>query len=134
MHVTGLEIRADTEAVDWRETGSPGVRWRLLGPREAPGEGTARESAVLIRMEPGYGYPAHRHLDIEEVLILAGGYRDELGEHRAGAYLRYEAGTVHAPVALGNRDRPAGGDNPACVLFAIARGGIEVLAESGGNG
>ena len=130
MRITGLEIQVGTEAVDWRETDRPGVRWRLLGPREALGHGSAREAAVLIRMEPGHGYPAHRHLDVEEVLILAGGYRDELGEHCAGSYLRYEPGSVHGPVAMGDPERPAGEDNPACVLFAIARGGIEVLDDS----
>jgi hypothetical protein len=83
-----------------------------------------RESTVLIRMAPGCGYPAHRHLDVEEVLILRGGYRDEDGEHRAGAYLRYAPGSVHCPVALGDPRRPEGPDNQACVLFAVARGGV----------
>lgn len=108
----------------------PGVRWYPLHVSEAQGEGRARsaaDSTVLIRMEPGHGYPAHRHLDVEEVLILAGGYRDEGGEHPTGTYLRYEAGSVHAPVALGDPGRPAGPDQPACVLYAVARGGVELI-------
>jgi quercetin dioxygenase-like cupin family protein len=126
VHVPGLELTAQTEGVAWRATSAEGVRWLLLGSEPTP-EGTPKDQAgatVLIRMEPGCGYPPHRHADVEEVLVLAGGYRDERGEHRAGDYVRYEAGSVHAPVALGDPERPAADDNPACVLFASARGGV----------
>lgn len=124
--IPGLELRVDASRVPWRETSSPGVRWYLVG---APGEGrgSARESTVLIEMAPGHGYPAHRHLGVEEVLVLAGGYRDEQGEYRAGDHVRYEPGSVHAPLALGRADRPVGPENPACLLYAIARAGVEVL-------
>lgn len=126
MHVPGLVLTADTAGVAWRSTSSEGVRWLLLASEPCP-EGTPRHEAgatVLIRMEPGHGYPPHRHGDVEEVLVLAGGYRDERGEHGAGDYVRYEAGSVHTPVALGDPSRPASHDNPACVLFATARGGV----------
>jgi anti-sigma factor ChrR (cupin superfamily) len=108
------------------------VVWLLLGSEQA-GEGAAAGGTVLIRMAPGRGYPAHRHLDIEEVLVLAGGYRDELGEHRAGEYVRYPAGCDHAPVALGDPARPTGPENPACVLYASARGGIALLGVGAGH-
>jgi len=129
MKIPGLALSAGTDDVPWRSTESPGVRWLLLaneehqGP-EPPARGEGRGATVLIRMEPGHGYPPHRHLDVEEVLVLAGGYADELGEHRAGDYVRYPAGSIHTPVALGDPDLPAGRENPACVLFATARGGI----------
>jgi anti-sigma factor ChrR (cupin superfamily) len=126
VHVPGLELTADTAGVAWRATSAEGVHWLLLASEPCPA-GTPKDEAgatVLIRMEPGHGYPPHRHGDVEEVLVLAGGYRDERGEHRAGDYVRYEAGSVHAPVALGDPSRPAADDNPACVLFATARGGI----------
>ena len=95
-----------------------------LGAGPEPGPAT-----VLIRMEPGCGYPRHRHLELEEVLILQGGYRDAEGEHRAPSYLRNRPGSVHAPVALGDRSRPISPDNPACLLFAVAHGGVVNLAE-----
>ena len=129
MRIPGLDLDIDTHAVPWRESSSPGVRWYRIG-EPGPGEGTAREAAVLIEMAPGRGYPPHRHLGVEEVLVLAGGYRDDRGEHRAGSYVRYEAGSQHAPVALGRPGAPVGSDNPACVLFAIARAGIERLEEA----
>ena len=130
MRVPGLVLSAASDTVAWRSTATTGVRWFLLGmEQDVPGEGRGREAAVLIRMEPGCGYPAHRHIDVEEVLVLSGGYRDERGEHGAGDYVRYEAGSIHAPIALGDATREAAGDNPACLLFAIARRGIELLGK-----
>ena len=86
----------------------------------------AGDATVLIRMEPGSSYPEHEHLGVEEVLILAGGYRDADGEHRAGSYLRYPEGSRHAPVALGDPRANIGVGNPACVLFAVAHGGVRL--------
>ncbi len=115
---TGLELRVRWEGVSWRSTSIPGVEWSLLAEEPGEGRGAARGATVLIRMAGGVGYPAHRHLGIEEVLVLAGGYRDEAGEYRAGDYVRYPPGSVHAPVALEGQE---------CLLYASARGGIEVL-------
>ena len=131
MRVPGLDLSvSDPDALPWRRTRHAGVSWIPLHPpagevdrRRRAGEGTG-ETAVLIRMDPGRGYPAHRHVDVEEVLVLSGGYRDDRGEHRAGSYLRYEAGSAHGPVALGDPDAPAGEGNPPCLLFAVARGGV----------
>jgi len=131
MRIPGLELETRTEGVEWRPTEVEGVSWRPLflageaggrSERDAPAD-----ACVLIRMAPGCGYPAHEHRGVEEVLVLAGGYRDERGEHLSGSYLRYEAGSVHAPVALGERNAPEGPDNPACVLFASAREGVRLL-------
>lgn len=139
MRIPGLEFHLEAEEVAWRPTAVEGVQWFLLASEGAPeqdaedGEGTRPDAAtggtVLIRMEPGRGYPPHRHLDVEEVLVLAGGYRDGEGVHRAGDFVRYPRGSAHAPVAEGDPGAPVGPHNPACVLFASARGGIEVLGE-----
>ncbi len=126
MAETGLRLEVDGAGVVWRETRTPGVQWALLS---SEGRGEQAGATVLIRMEPGCGYPAHEHLGLEEVLILAGGYRDHLGEHRAGEYLRYEPGTRHAPVALGKAGHPIGPANPACLLYAVSRGGIRTLGD-----
>ena len=141
MRIPGLNLSATDEGIAWRETQSPGVAWFLVAaedPDPAPpgaaeeADGVqqpaaARGATVLIRMEPGCGYPAHRHLDVEEVWVLAGGYRDERGTYRSGEYVRYPAGSAHHPVALGDRDQPIGAANPVCLLLASARGGIEIL-------
>ncbi|MBK8180682.1 MAG: cupin domain-containing protein [Planctomycetes bacterium] len=110
----------------WKSTRHRGVSWRPLHLGEAP---SAEDATVMIRMEPGSSYPEHEHLGVEEVLILSGGYRDDHGEHRAGSYLRYAAGSRHAPVALGDADAAVGPSNPACVLFAVAHGGVRNTGE-----
>jgi anti-sigma factor ChrR (cupin superfamily) len=121
-----MRLRIDTASIPWRTTHHTGVFWHPFEVPSVPGEGR-RDSVVLIRMDPGCGYPAHRHLGTEDVLVLQGGYRDDLGEHLAGSYLRYGAGSVHAPVAIGTQGRTVSEDNPSCILFAIARGGVENL-------
>ncbi|MFT5733357.1 MAG: anti-sigma factor ChrR (cupin superfamily) [Planctomycetota bacterium] len=111
----------------WRPTRYPGVEWLDLVPEAEPeekGSPKAATQTVLIRMAPGSGYPTHRHLGPEDVLVLAGGYRDDDGRtFRAGEFVRYPAGSEHSPVALE-------GDSPvseACVLFAVAHGGTVVV-------
>ncbi len=123
MRIGGLELDVCADGVAWKETRERGVRWLPLGPRGADGD----DVAALIEMAPGCSYPAHRHRGAEDVLVLAGGYRDERGEHVAGTYLRYEPGSAHHPVALGDPNRPVGPANPACVLYAVARAGVELL-------
>lgn len=120
MRIDGLELQASGEGVPWRATRSEGVEWCLLA---SDGRGEEAGATVLIRMQPGRGYPPHEHLGLEEVLVLAGGYRDHLGEHTAGHWIRYESGSRHAPVALG------GPGDEACLLYAISRGGIRTLGD-----
>jgi len=128
MRIPGLAVKIDEASLAWRATRHAGITWVPLHLEpDAERSGKATESTVLIRMAPGRGYPAHRHVGIEEVLILRGGYRDESGEHRAGDYLRYPAGSAHTPVALGDPAAPEGPGNEACLLFASARGGVENL-------
>jgi anti-sigma factor ChrR (cupin superfamily) len=104
----------DLSSIEWRATRHTGIFIHVLRHDEQTGDGS-----VLIRMQPGCGYPAHRHVGIEEVLILQGGYRDQKGEHRAGDYIINEAGSAHHPFALdGTED---------CIMFAVAHGGIEIL-------
>ena len=134
IRLPGLRLGA-VEGLPWRATRDPGVSWIPLWL--AAEEGTQGEDArvagrrdgatVLIRMEPGHGYRRHRHVGTEEVLVLAGGYRDERGTHPAGSFVHYEPGSAHTPVALGDPERPAGEDNPACILFSCVPDGIELL-------
>ena len=120
MQIAGLQVSLDDQALPWRTTRHAGIAWIPLHQ----GERDCKDSTVLIKMDPGCGYPRHRHLDVEEVLILRGGYEDEQGEHTAGAYLRYEKDSEHTPIALGDPSAPPGPRNPSCILFAVARGGV----------
>ncbi len=107
----------DFSIFDWRETRHEGVALAVLRRDAETGDAT-----VLIRMEPGCSYPAHRHRGVEEVFILQGGYADSRGTHRAGDYVLNDAGSAHHPTALED-------PNEACVMLAFAHGGIELLSE-----
>ena len=106
----------DFSQIPWRATRHEGIYLHLLRRDEATGDAT-----VLIRMQPGCSYPAHRHKGVEEVFVLQGGYSDARGTHRAGDYLTNDAGSVHHPTAL---------EDPAedCVMLAFAHGGIELVS------
>jgi anti-sigma factor ChrR (cupin superfamily) len=110
----------DLEAIPWRETRYQGVRVHFYST-----DRDSRRVLALIAMDPGCGYPRHRHQGSEEVLVLAGGYRDELGSYPVGSYVRYEDGSTHSPEALE--------DGPTCVLLALAHEGIALLTGDAGS-
>ncbi|MEL6429182.1 MAG: cupin domain-containing protein [Planctomycetota bacterium] len=127
MRIPGLKLDGALDELPWRSTREPGIAWIDLGAE--PG---VDAMTVLIRMNPGCGYPRHRHLGAEDVLVLAGGYEDDDGRRCvAGDFVRYSAGSSHAPCALGDAGSPAGEDNPACILFAVAHGGTERVEPEG---
>lgn len=131
MRIPGLKLTGDLADLPWRETSDGGVQWLPLHLDETASSGARRGGAtVLIRMAPGAGYGAHRHVGAEDVLVLEGGYRDELGEHHQGDHVHYPPASAHAPVALGDPARPAGPGNPACILYATAPLGIELLRDA----
>ena len=103
---------------EWRETRYEGIALCVLR-RDA----RTSDATVLIRMKPGCHYPAHRHVGIEEVFILQGGYQDASGKHRAGDYVINDADSRHHPVALDGED---------CVMLAFAHGGIELSGRESG--
>ena len=106
----------DLQAIPFRETSYPGVAIHFFDSDRETGR-----AAVMIRMEPGCSYPAHRHTGPEELLVLQGGFQDGKGTWRAGEFARFEAGSAHHPVALD-------GDE-ACIFFAIAHEGIELFGD-----
>ncbi|HEX3560498.1 MAG TPA: cupin domain-containing protein [Pyrinomonadaceae bacterium] len=103
----------DLTRIPWRSTRHEGIHLHFLRRDAATGDAT-----VLIRMEPGCSYPAHRHNGVEEVFILQGGYRDARGTYRAGDYVLNEAGSAHEPTALTDPTED-------CIMLAVAHGGIE---------
>ncbi|MFK7738908.1 MAG: cupin domain-containing protein [Planctomycetota bacterium] len=105
------------DRIPWQTTKYPGIDVHFY----ASDPPRSRRVLALIRMQPGCGYPRHRHRGTEEVTVLQGGYRDELGSYRAGAFVRYDEGSEHAPVAI---DEPGAS---ACVLLALAHEGVKLL-------
>jgi quercetin dioxygenase-like cupin family protein len=60
----------------------------------------------LVRLRAGARFPMHRHLGVERVLVLEGGYRDEQSGrvYRPGDFHEMPAGSSHAYQALPERD------------------------------
>jgi anti-sigma factor ChrR (cupin superfamily) len=105
----------DLSSVPWRATRHAGVAVHFYASDRATGR-----ALVLIRMEPGCGYPRHRHVGDEHVLVVQGAYADGHGTHGTGELVVHPDGSEHAPVAV------RGG--PPCVLLALAHEGITLLA------
>lgn len=97
----------DTTAMTWQPSPSGGV-WRkrleLIGSVEA-GRVTS-----IVRYEAGSAFPAHKHPEGEEILVLEGTFSDEFGDHAAGSYLLNPDGSGHAPFA-----------NQGCIIFVKLR-------------
>jgi anti-sigma factor ChrR (cupin superfamily) len=75
---------------EWRETEDPGVTFKLLY--------ADRERATvttLVRMEPGARIRAHRHLGVEQCLLLEGDLRSGGVEMAAGDFNCSLPGSVH---------------------------------------
>jgi anti-sigma factor ChrR (cupin superfamily) len=80
MHIGGVVFEpADT----------PGL-WR------APLHGDEHGDVVLLRFDAGATIGPHVHEDGEELFILKGELRDELGTYSKGCWLRQPPASVHA--------------------------------------
>lgn len=86
------EMGAGSQAPNWRFAGAIGAAFAILSR-------DAKTGAMLLlgRMKPAKFYPEHRHLGMEEILILRGGFEDQYGDFTAGMYTAYEPGSVHRP-------------------------------------
>ncbi|NOT32068.1 MAG: hypothetical protein HOP15_16600, partial [Planctomycetes bacterium] len=82
-------------------TGFPGVRVRRLAVDQ-----DAERVTMLVRMDPGTAYPAHRHGGVEECYVVEGDLWIGAGieangigvpalEMHAGDYQRMEEGSLH---------------------------------------
>ena len=81
-------VRADDGG--WLEAGTPGVQFKVLFKEPDTGRVTA-----LFRSGPGARMPAHKHVGLEECLVLEGSlYTDGILLH-AGDYIVTEDQTIH---------------------------------------
>jgi anti-sigma factor ChrR (cupin superfamily) len=55
--------------------------------------------AILSKLEPGCGIPAHVHEDLEQTFVLEGSLVDDEGECTAGNFVIRAKGSRHAPTA-----------------------------------
>jgi len=84
------EIRLDTHAAAWRPGLVPGLSVMPLHAYE--GIDTA-----LVRWAPNTRFNPHVHPGGEEIFVLEGVFRDELGAYPAGSWLRSPPMSRHTP-------------------------------------
>ena len=99
--LAALFERAATSTA-WTAAQIPGTELMHLqgGPRVAGADNG------LVRVAAGTRFPSHRHLGLERVLVLDGGYRDEQDGrlYLPGDWQQMQPGTSHAYSALDERD------------------------------
>lgn len=99
--LSNLFERAE-DAAAWVTSQIPDTRLLHLqgGPR------VAHADNGLVRITAGARFPQHRHLGLERVLVLDGGYRDEPSGrlYVAGDWHEMATGTAHAYTALAERE------------------------------
>jgi anti-sigma factor ChrR (cupin superfamily) len=78
----------------WLPTGDAGVSFKLLYTDRERGTFT-----TLVRMEAGASIPAHRHLGVEQCLVIEGDLRAGVVEMGAGDFNCSLPGSVHEEIA-----------------------------------
>ena len=69
----------------------PGLQVALLHA-----DPVTREYVSLLKAEPGFTYPAHRHGGVEEIYMLSGDLKLEGITYYQGDYIRSATGSTHA--------------------------------------
>jgi anti-sigma factor ChrR (cupin superfamily) len=95
-----------TDQLPWVASPQAGVERR---PLDRIGGEVARATS-LVRYAPASAFPPHGHALGEEFLVLDGVFSDELGDYRAGTYVRNPPGSQHSPCTA-----------PGCTIFVKLR-------------
>lgn len=93
---TDLYARASAlpTTLHWHQTTFPGI-W--FGCFESDDNVQNHPVTMLTRFDPGGFFPLHGHPGGEEILVLQGIFRDEMGEHPPGTYMLNPEGFEHRP-------------------------------------
>ena len=83
-------VQVNTPASSWYPGLVPGLS--VMPLHEHEGVNTA-----LVRWAPNTRFNPHTHFGGEEILVLAGLFRDENGEYPVGTWLRSPRGSSHTP-------------------------------------
>lgn len=88
--LSGFTFIPGSDAAGWKEIRVPGAAVKLLSVDQTRGY-----AVVLGKLEPGTRYPAHQHINGEDVFVLSGDLH--MGEYvlRAGDFHHADAGTAH---------------------------------------
>lgn len=88
-------------------TGLDDIRWRWLAPGVASHQLAVSPTGghlQLLRITNGVAMPEHGHGGTELTLVLAGSYRDETGQYRAGDVADLDSDVEHAPAVDSDED------------------------------
>ncbi len=77
----------------WEDIGLPGILMKVLY-REDSGRPGSRIT-FLARLEPGATYPHHRHMGVEECLVISGDLHVDDQVLHAGDFIVTQPGTIH---------------------------------------
>lgn len=85
-----VSLFADSNALPWRDSPHPGVRWKKL-------QFDGRTSVVLLEFDPGASYGAHRHPEGEEYWVISGSIIERGKSYGPGTWISHPPGSVHRP-------------------------------------
>ena len=88
--LSGFTFISGNEAAGWKDIRVQGAAVKLLSVDQTRGY-----AVVIGKLEPGTRYPAHKHINGEDIFVLSGDLH--IGEHvlRAGDFHHADAGTSH---------------------------------------
>ena len=78
---------------EWKESGLPGIRSKVLAIDNARGLVT-----MLVQADPGAIYPPHHHSGPEECYVIRGSVIIDGRVHRAGDFHHADADSDHGPL------------------------------------
>ena len=87
-----------------------------IGPRQGP------IRARMMRIAPGGAMPRHTHGGREMLIVLDGGYTDEIGDYGVGDVAAADGTLIHKPVA-----DPLEG----CLCFAVTDAPVKLTGPIG---
>ena len=87
----------DTESVTFDTTAAAWYPGRVPGLSVMPLHEHDGVNTALVRWAPATRFTPHTHIGGEEILVLAGTFRDENGAYPAGSWLRSPSGSRHTP-------------------------------------
>jgi quercetin dioxygenase-like cupin family protein len=89
-HHSGMPHLVRAEAIDWQESGLPGIVMKVLYEDQA-----SQRQTVLVRIGAGVHYPRHKHVGNEECLVLEGDLNMDEITLNAGDFIVNADGDLH---------------------------------------
>ena len=83
-----------SSGVEWSEHATQGRQGALI--HDIYHFGSPRRRVAIVRFTPGSSAAAHRHTGYETIFVVAGGYRDNFGEHAQGELVVYPPDSKHS--------------------------------------